>query len=237
MRTGPQSRNGRRARRTVLGRPLPSRSTVTSLTVVLVLSIVPVAVPLLVMRNDASRSLAGGTPAGAVPAPGPPVGRTPSGQPTLANSNGSGLETRTPTPAPTTSRPPDPAPGPTGSPRSGPNLVVVSVTWTPVDPRTGDRMTFTAVVRNIGDRPSPDITHGIGFLVDNVTVAWSGASSTPIPPGAERTYVADEGDTGPPFWTATKGGHELTVYADDINRFPETNEDNNRKSVQFGVVS
>lgn len=248
MRTGPDLRAGRHAggsgpaRRTVLargivlGRQLPSRATLASLAIVMVLSVVPVAVPLLVIRNDATRSLSiGPTSAGAAPAPAIERGSAP----TQANADLTGTLTRqgpgsTATPAaPSQSTGAHPPAGPAGH---GPDLVVVSLGYTPAQPHPGDRMTFSAVVRNIGDQPSPPITHGVGFLVDGVTVAWSGKSATPIPPGGEHTYVADAGQSGPPFWTATRGGHELKAYADDINRFPETDEDNNTKARQFNVI-
>jgi hypothetical protein len=109
----------------------------------------------------------------------------------------------------------------------GPDLIVVSVSWTPVQPYDGDQVIFAAVVRNAGTTASPAITHGIGFLVDGVTVSWSGASAQPLAPGEQRTYVADESDAGPPCWTAVAGTHRFTAYADDIDRFPETDETNN----------
>jgi hypothetical protein len=227
----------RHARGIVLGRPLPSRSTLTSVTIVLVLSVVPVAVPLLVIRNDAARSLPiGPTTAPAAPASG---GNRPGSEPTQANADLTGSGTLMEQAGPPTMRVPG---GPTGTHvpatpgRHGIDLIVVSVSYTPTQPHTGDRMTFSAVVKNVGDTASPAITQGVGFLVDGVTVAWSGASSAPLAPGTERSYAADAGTSGPPFWVATRPGHELTAYVDDVNRLPELDENNNTRSVQFYVL-
>jgi hypothetical protein len=237
VRAGPDERLGRHTRRTVFGRPLPSRATLTSLAIVLVLSVVPVAVPLLVIRNDATRSLPIG-PATAAAAPAPSGGDRVSGRaPTQANSSGSiaggGPAT---SPAPTVANGSTGAHPPAAPRPHGPDLIVVSVAYTPAEPHTGDQMRFSAVVKNIGDEASPPITHGVGFLVDGVTVAWTGASSAAVPAGQERTYAADAGPSGPPVWVATRGGHELKAWVDDINRFPETNEDNNTKALQFNVL-
>ena len=238
MRTAPEPER-RGGGRTILGRPLPSRSAVTSALVVLVLSTVPVVVPLLVIRNDDTRSLTETRrESGRVPDTGTAVGLEPTwtdpGSPTPAPST-AGPASPTSAPAPPSAAPATGAHPATRGGR-GPDLVVLSVSWSPAQPRTGDVMRFSAVVRNIGTDPSPNITHGIGFLVDGRTVMWSGGDSAPLGPGQQRTYIADESDSGPPEWVATRGGHELTAWADDINRFPEADERNNTRSVQFAVT-
>lgn len=143
-----------------------------------------------------------------------------------------------PAPAPTTttttSRPatPEPTRDPTVL-AAGSDLVVVSVSWSP-EPTAGTPVVFAAVVRNTGADPTPDVTHGIAFSVDGTEVTWSANSSEPLGPGQERTYTADGGDAGN-AWIATSGTHSVQAWADDLDRIPETNEDDNTASTTLTV--
>jgi hypothetical protein len=51
-----------------------------------------------------------------------------------------------------------------------------------------------------------------------------------------RTLGANSGPNGSAEWIATAGTHQLEVIVDDIDRFPELNEDNNRLVTTFVVA-
>ncbi|HEX6755180.1 MAG TPA: CARDB domain-containing protein [Mycobacteriales bacterium] len=209
------------------------RSDVVSIGIVLLLGIVPVLVPLLVIR--------GGAPVTAQPqrSTGPPPG-SPAPQPTSPPTTApTSLLPTTPLPSalPTTT-PPHPVPSTEGSSAAGPgpDLVVVSLLLSPAAPEHGDHVVFRAVVGNIGGRPTPATTHGVSFLVDGVAVSFAQRSSAPLPPGAKRTYVADTGPTGQNYWIATPGGHEFSARIDDRDLIPERNESNNVLTITRAVA-
>jgi hypothetical protein len=222
--------------------------------VVVLLGTVPVLVPLLWTSADGGPGSDGVRLAASPGMPALPQGR--SGRtatatpPPSAGSLASVRPTLSPTPSPTTPSPtpppatvpvpaPPPAPAatttvapatpePADSPAvlaAGPDLVVVSVSWSQ-EPAAGTPVVFAAVVRNTGSEPTPAVTHGVAFSVDGTKVTWSANSSDPLGPGEERTYTADGGDAGN-AWTATSGSHRVQAWADDLDRIPETDEDDN----------
>jgi hypothetical protein len=215
-----------------------SRSDVVSMGIVLLLGIVPVLVPLLVIRGGAPVTAQPQRPTGPPPgSPAPQPTSPPTTAPTTAlptTPSPSALPTTTP-PAPTTPRP---APSTEGSSAAGPgpDLVVLSLLLSPAAPEQGDHIVFSAVVRNIGGRPTPAVTHGVAFLVDGVAVSFAQRSSEPLPPGEERIYVAETGPTGQNYWIATPGGHEFSARVDDQDLIPERNESNNILTITRAVA-
>jgi len=117
-----------------------------------------------------------------------------------------------------------------------PDVIVTAVGWTPNPPFAGNQIVFWATVKNQGTGPTPaGITLGVGFSIDgSANVSWSGGYSSAVSPGASVTLTADGGPTGN-YWTATAGAHTLTATADDINRFPESNENNNSMSAYLAI--
>jgi hypothetical protein len=120
-----------------------------------------------------------------------------------------------------------------------PDVVVTAVTWTPNPAFTNNNVTFRATVKNQGTAPTPaGVTLGIGFSIDGgANVTWSSSYSSALAPGASVTLAANGGPTGSSTWKATPGMHTLTATADDINRFPESNEGNNAMSVNLAISS
>jgi hypothetical protein len=91
-------------------------------------------------------------------------------------------------------------------------------------------VSFSSVVENVGTGSTPDgVVIGVGYFIDGSYVSW-GTVPGPLAPGASTTVTTQGGS-----WTATAGDHTLTALADDINRFPESNEDNNSSSMTFTV--
>ena len=114
------------------------------------------------------------------------------------------------------------------------NLVVVDVSWTPQPSGAGEPVVFSALVRNTGAAATPPLPTGVAFSVDGTVVSWSGSDSTPLAPGDQRTFTADDGVTGA-AWTATDGDHAVEATVDDTGQIPELNEDDNTATAQIAV--
>jgi len=65
-------------------------------------------------------------------------------------------------------------------------------------------------------------------------VSWSGSDSTPLGPGEQRTFTADDGVTGA-AWSATDGEHTVQATVDDTGQIPETDENDNTATTQIVV--
>lgn len=114
------------------------------------------------------------------------------------------------------------------------NLVVVDVSWTPQPSGAGEPVVFSALVRNTGAAATPPLPTGVAFSVDGAVVSWSGSDSTPLGPGDQRTFTADDGVTGA-AWTAIDGDHAVEATVDDTGQIPELNEDDNTATAQIAV--
>jgi hypothetical protein len=119
-----------------------------------------------------------------------------------------------------------------------PDVVITSVSWTPVNTLVGSNLVFRATVRNQGSAATPSgVTLGVGFNMDSGgTVSWSSGFSSPLAPNGSVLLTADGGPSGFNYWTATAGLHSMVATVDDINRFPESIEDNNATNVSFFVT-
>jgi hypothetical protein len=105
-----------------------------------------------------------------------------------------------------------------------PDVIVTSLTY--------NNGIFTCVVKNQGNAATPTgVTIGVGYLVDGVSRTW-GSVAGPLAAGASVTI----GTGGAPY-TIPTGTHTMAAYADDINRFAESNETNNQlsQSVTIGA--
>ena len=114
------------------------------------------------------------------------------------------------------------------------NLVVVDVSWTPQPSGAGEPVVFSALVRNTGAAATPALPTGVAFSVDGNVVSWSGSDSTPLGPGEQRTFTADDGVSGA-AWMATDGDHAVAATVDDTGQIPELNEDDNTATAQLDV--
>ncbi|RME74919.1 MAG: hypothetical protein D6784_08990 [Chloroflexi bacterium] len=117
-----------------------------------------------------------------------------------------------------TARPPHPMP----------DTVVLSAGLSIPAPKVGDPVFFEAEVQNIGDAPTGD-TVGVAFLVDGAYITYG--ITAPLEAGASARLRA----VSP--WQAVAGEHTLTAVVDDINRYPEIREDNNRLQISFRVAA
>ena len=113
-----------------------------------------------------------------------------------------------------------------------PDLVVDSVSMSPPAPTAGQSVSFSCVVRNAGAAATPaGAPVGVAYLMDGSQVTW-GSVPGPLNAGASVTITTQGGP-----WTATAGTHQLTAWADDVNRIVENNESNNTRSVNITLAS
>jgi subtilase family serine protease len=117
-----------------------------------------------------------------------------------------------------------------------PDLVVTSIGGFSSTMARGTKITFSAVVKNVGTAPTPAGTLiGVGFKVDGRVVTWSATDKSSLAPGASVTLRANSGPSGIAYWKATAGTHTVTAHVDDVNRIAESNESNNILNRILGV--
>ena len=115
-------------------------------------------------------------------------------------------------------------------PNPFPDVVVTSVALSPPNPVAGEQVSFSAVVRNAGAAATPaNVVIGVGYFIDGAYRTFG----TVIGPLAADASVK----VGSGTWAATPGDHQVTALVDDVNRFPESNENNNSTSAAFTVGS
>ena len=84
---------------------------------------------------------------------------------------------------------------------------------------------YTATVKNQGSVATPaGVQIGSGFFVDGVYKTYGFVSGT-LAAGASGTFNSAGS------YIIPSGTHTIMVYADDVNRFPESNETNNQLSM------
>jgi hypothetical protein len=102
-----------------------------------------------------------------------------------------------------------------------PDVQIEDLWWTPSDPAPGAAVQLHVRVRNIGNAGTgADV--GVGYFVDGHQIGW----------GIRGPMAA--GETSSNFgmhqrWTATNGTHQIRAVVDDVNRFDESNENNNAR--------
>lgn len=120
----------------------------------------------------------------------------------------------------------------------GPDLVVTSTQWAPVQTVAGQQVRFTAVITNKGKAATPEgVISGVGFAIDGKLQTWSDTTTFAIQPGQSVTVTANSGPTASATWQATAGRHTLRAFVDDAARIKETREDNNTRTATLDVAS
>ncbi len=90
--------------------------------------------------------------------------------------------------------------------------------------------TFTCTVENRGDAPTPSgVVIGVGYSVDGTYRTW-GSVNGPLAVGASATVGTDGG----PF-VIPDGIHSIEAYVDDVDRFVESDESNNKFALSIAV--
>jgi hypothetical protein len=115
------------------------------------------------------------------------------------------------------------------------DLVITSITASPVTPLSGQAVTFSATVKNQGDLAVPSsTTFGAGFTVDNTKVSWNAGDSHGLAAGASIVITANAGP-GKGTWMATPGNHTVTASVNNRGKVTESNTTNDSFSTQLVV--
>jgi hypothetical protein len=118
------------------------------------------------------------------------------------------------------------------------DLVITDVSYSPEDAITGEKVVFSAVVKNIGTRSVPAgtiIGVSFNFPRNGRLTTWSDTYTEGLKPGQSIKLTANGGQEGS-TWTATEGRSTVTAYVDDVNRFTEEeNENNNQMSLDINI--
>ena len=118
---------------------------------------------------------------------------------------------------------------PIGGGSALPDVTVTSLTYNETT------HTFTAVVKNQGTVATPANTViGVGYSVNGLQKTW-GKSDTPLAAGASVTIGTNLTGTGAGPYTIPNGTHTIKAWVDDVNRFAETNENNNQLTKQITI--
>lgn len=117
------------------------------------------------------------------------------------------------------------------------DLVVTSVSSSPVSPAVGAPVRFSATIKNQGTAATASgIAHRVLFKVDGVNKTWSDTRTASLAAGASVTLTANAGGTSG-TWPATSGPHTVQAIVDDLAKIAEQNDANNTKDVQLTVGS
>lgn len=105
-----------------------------------------------------------------------------------------------------------------------PDVVVTSVSYV--------KGVFNTTVKNQGGVATPSgVVIGVAYLVDGNQKTW-GSVAGPLAAGASVTIGTDGGS-----YVIPDGNHTIMAYVDDMNRFAESNENNNQLSNLISVSS
>ena len=119
-----------------------------------------------------------------------------------------------------------------------PDLIVTSISWTPTTLTAGSQVVFSCVVKNQGTGPTPaGVIIGVQFAIDGSesVITWSDTDTTSLAPGASVTLTCDNGTNGVNYWPATAGTHTVQAWVNDVDRFAESNLNNNKLTASITV--
>jgi hypothetical protein len=125
-------------------------------------------------------------------------------------------------------------------PTTRPDLVLTDLTWSPLTPKVGESVIFSATVKNQGTAATPSNTIlGVSFSVDGKQVSWSDGRTASLAAGASVKLTANTGPSATAFWRASGiGVRSILAYVDDIDRVKnELDESNNTLVKPLTVVT
>lgn len=117
------------------------------------------------------------------------------------------------------------------------DLVITGLEWKNAngssDIKSGDEVTFSAAVKNIGSQDIPaNLITGVKFLIDGSTSVLNSKFNSGIAAG--KTVKI----SGTTTWSAVKGGHSVVATVDYLGKFKnELNKDNNTRTKNFNVLA
>jgi subtilase family serine protease len=106
-----------------------------------------------------------------------------------------------------------------------PDLTFEAVTWSPVNPALGDKVTLTAYVKNKGSHQAGGFQ--LCFYVDDSAADYREIPQLDAGARVTNTFA----------WEATTGTHTFTLVADAANSISEGVENNNEETVTFAITA
>lgn len=119
------------------------------------------------------------------------------------------------------------------------DLVVTDISWSPANPKAGDEVVFTAVVKNKGSATTTvasgkEAIIGVRFAVggrDSGPFTWSDTYTEMLKPGESVVLTANSGDNGNTWTPSAAGTYTVYAWVDDQGRIgneknTDTGEDN-----------
>ena len=107
---------------------------------------------------------------------------------------------------------------------SNPDLKPLNITYAPVGPQTGDTVTFSVPVKNVGDAGTGS-SFGVALYIDGSSVGT----------GTVSALGAGETGTATITWTATSELHDAYAAVDSAGAIAESDETNNRLNSSVAV--
>ncbi len=108
---------------------------------------------------------------------------------------------------------------------AAPDLIVEAITWSPASPSIGDKVTFTATIKNQGSGKADDSY--VDFYVDDAYSRSTHIDQLNAGASANKTFS----------WNAAAGSHVLKVVTDTNTRNIESDETNNVKEVTVSTLA
>jgi subtilase family serine protease len=106
-----------------------------------------------------------------------------------------------------------------------PDLIVQGITWAPEGASVGDKLIFTATIKNQGGSRSQSAQATL--YVDGSPVITRDLPEIDAAGSVRSTFE----------WTTTAGKHKIKVTADATNRVTESDETNNDKETDFATLT
>ncbi|NQT05690.1 MAG: hypothetical protein HQ577_06755 [Dehalococcoidia bacterium] len=104
-----------------------------------------------------------------------------------------------------------------------PDLILEAVTWSPINPSPGEKVTLTAYIKNKGSRGAGSFQ--ISFSIDDEVLSYQEIPQ--LDAGARVTEYFE--------WYAAIGLHTVTLFADNADAVAEGVESNNSETVAFSI--
>lgn len=124
------------------------------------------------------------------------------------------------------------------------DLVVTDIYVSPANPRVGDEIVITAVVKNQGTKATPNGTiTGVRFGINGINgspLTWCDNYTNSIAPGESVELTANGGNgsgNGNVWEPASAGTYTIYAWVDDQNRIPESDTNNNDDYTKTITVS
>jgi subtilase family serine protease len=108
---------------------------------------------------------------------------------------------------------------------TAPDLIVESISWSPLPPSIGNKMVFTVAVRNLGDEAAGD--YRLALFIDDYPLKSAWIYGTKAGDTTLKTFT----------WIAQAGPHVVRAVTDSENNVEESDENNNENSYAFSVLA